>query len=723
MIIEKQLINLPAEKVLWMVYVKKFDPIKLKYKVKLRFDSKFIFFEAANNALLKQAVSEAEKIGTQEYELRFLLKDSKLIYNYHLYIKMIKSQEYKELTNQFDGLCIMVKDKFIKLQNELAENAGYRGDISIQLPNSYVLAWMPHNKADYIMQELNKLLNTFSHLRITDSQAIWFSCYKDSFQKTHNCAIEYAEQNQIIELRLASQSGINLTEFASSALSKNSLIHFPFELDEISFNADEVETLVKEQLNCKFELWSQVKVIDLASQIDKKYGTNIQNRIKKITKLFRKSFYIYGRPENESKVTQILRTILEQRIKQCQDSIVKDYLISSEESGFKLIFFNRKGTLQLVNNVFDPNDFDQFLAQNYNLPYEVKVYKADKNLSFYVKVPNNQREIKNVIVEMLDSYVNHSFYYIVDNVNINFRVGHKFNCKIETFKSNSNVRGLLDIYGFELQQIEQNNNGDALVIKVSNILHSKQLDLINYFNQQLQNCIESYKSDIYLQMVNDNNNKMKLKKTDNAQIDYTNTCEPQLERCKIIQLTSSQLQLIKQFNIVYNIIKQSDQYLEDSFFVAVQYKGNQLQDAIESIKSQESQFLAKWAQDKEIIEVEKNKKYELYSVFIQELFLDYYSTTRLQLLNSYLDQEITMEKQQVQFYIEVTKLNVPISNLAPIITVIQSIDNVGRVFTQMKELPPGRYLIGYALTNAKEFQLSSVKYIIRNVVQIHQEDI
>lgn len=64
---------------------------------------------------------------------------------------MIKSQEYKELTNQFDGLCIMVKDKFIKLQNELAENAGYRGDISIQLPNSYVLAWMPHNKADYIM--------------------------------------------------------------------------------------------------------------------------------------------------------------------------------------------------------------------------------------------------------------------------------------------------------------------------------------------------------------------------------------------------------------------------------------------------------------------------------------------------------------------------------------------------------------------------------------------
>lgn len=91
MIIEKQLINLPAEIVLWMIYVKKFDPIKLKYKVKLRFDQKFIFFEATNNSLLKLAVSEAEKIGTSEYELRFLMKDTKLIYNYHLYIKMIKS--------------------------------------------------------------------------------------------------------------------------------------------------------------------------------------------------------------------------------------------------------------------------------------------------------------------------------------------------------------------------------------------------------------------------------------------------------------------------------------------------------------------------------------------------------------------------------------------------------------------------------------------------------
>lgn len=53
MIIEKQLINLPAEKVIWMVYVKKFEPIKLKYKVKVRFEQKFIYFEALNNSFLK----------------------------------------------------------------------------------------------------------------------------------------------------------------------------------------------------------------------------------------------------------------------------------------------------------------------------------------------------------------------------------------------------------------------------------------------------------------------------------------------------------------------------------------------------------------------------------------------------------------------------------------------------------------------------------------------
>ncbi|CAD8096342.1 unnamed protein product [Paramecium sonneborni] len=52
-----------------------------------------------------------------------------------------------------------------------------------------------------------------------------------------------------------------------------------------------------------------------------------------------------------------------------------------------------------------------------------------------------------------------------------------------------------------------------------------------------------------------------------------------------------------QFKIVFLstqfINKQSDLYLKDSFFVAVQYKGNQLQDSFESIKSQENQFFSK----------------------------------------------------------------------------------------------------------------------------------
>ena len=77
-----------------MIYVKKFDSIKLKYRVKLRFDPKFIYFEPAHNSLNKeqnviQAVQEAERVGNSEYELRFLMKDTKVIYNYHLYIKMI----------------------------------------------------------------------------------------------------------------------------------------------------------------------------------------------------------------------------------------------------------------------------------------------------------------------------------------------------------------------------------------------------------------------------------------------------------------------------------------------------------------------------------------------------------------------------------------------------------------------------------------------------------
>lgn len=49
----------------------------------------------------------------------------------------------------------MVKDKFIKLQHELSENAGYRGDVKMSLPNSYVLAWMPRSKANHIVQLLN----------------------------------------------------------------------------------------------------------------------------------------------------------------------------------------------------------------------------------------------------------------------------------------------------------------------------------------------------------------------------------------------------------------------------------------------------------------------------------------------------------------------------------------------------------------------------------------
>ncbi|CAD8096344.1 unnamed protein product [Paramecium sonneborni] len=148
----------------------------------------------------------------------------------------------------------------------------------------------------------------------------------------------------------------------------------------------------KQIANLNYELKLRL-LIQHSKQIIK-----IQNRIKQIIKLCKLklnqiSSQIFGRPENEIKIIQILGSIR-------QDSIVKYYLKSSEQNSFKLIFYNTKSNLQLLNNIFDPNDFNKFLAQNYNLPYDLQV-------------------------------------------------------QYSTFKSNINFRGLLDIYGFELQQLNK----------------------------------------------------------------------------------------------------------------------------------------------------------------------------------------------------------------------------------------------------------------------------
>lgn len=65
----KAIVKLPAEIILWMVYVKRFEPIKQKYKVKLRFDPKFVYFEPNHMCVhkersLEMAVIEAERVGT-----------------------------------------------------------------------------------------------------------------------------------------------------------------------------------------------------------------------------------------------------------------------------------------------------------------------------------------------------------------------------------------------------------------------------------------------------------------------------------------------------------------------------------------------------------------------------------------------------------------------------------------------------------------------------------
>lgn len=63
-------------------------------------------------------------------------------FNYELYYILMKDINYINLIKEYQGLCVLVKDKFQKLTRDLME-FGYEELPSFVTPKHFVIAWIP----------------------------------------------------------------------------------------------------------------------------------------------------------------------------------------------------------------------------------------------------------------------------------------------------------------------------------------------------------------------------------------------------------------------------------------------------------------------------------------------------------------------------------------------------------------------------------------------------
>ena len=115
-------------------------------------------------------------------------------------------------------------------------------------------------------------------VKIKSLDAVWFHLYIDSFEKTHTCHVELLESINQMEVKITAPNSQQVRENALDLMTHNSLIHFPYELDEVQhFDLKEMEATLKERAHPNTELWSHQKVIEIAQSIDKKFCTTLAN--------------------------------------------------------------------------------------------------------------------------------------------------------------------------------------------------------------------------------------------------------------------------------------------------------------------------------------------------------------------------------------------------------------------------------------------------------------